>query len=157
MINELNEAKALVNKYLEDGIKCPCCGQLCKMYKRTLNAQMARALIWLVFKFEKEKRWYNINEFPLIQGRHGGGDFAKLSFWDLINEKKKDNTDGDKRTSGFWMPSQLGISFVNQESRVPRQVYLFDNKVYGWSYDTITIRDALGNKFSYHELMAGIF
>lgn len=151
MQNELEIARDMVMTNLEKGVECPCCGQLCKLYKRALNAQMARFLIWIVKEHERDPRWINIHESIVIQGRRGGGDFAKLAHWDLLEEKP--NTDDSQRTSGYWRPTLRGNDFVYNKVIVPSHVYIFDNHIHGFSETFVTIFDALGKAFNYAELM----
>ena len=144
-----------------DGIVCPCCEQLCKTYRRVLNAQMARFLIWLAkysiqeggYNIEDGGRWVGIDRFPLIQRRPGGGDFAKLRFWELIEEMGND--DSSKRTSGIWRITPLGMAFATGKMRVPAAVFIYNNKLDGKSDVPITIHQALGTKFSYDALWHG--
>ena len=148
----LAEAAARVRDRLAEGSACPCCGQMAKAYTRTLNAPMARFLIWLVRAFEAQPRWYNIHEAPLIQGRRGGGDYGKLAHWGLIVLAASD-TEEDQRTSGQWQPTAKGRRFVHGKVQVPAQVVLYDNRVLGWSEAWVSVEQALGKKFSYVDLM----
>ena len=152
----LVEAKAELRAALLAGgiVDCPCCTQVCKIYKRKLNKPMARLLLWLVHQPEKDPRWYNVHEFPLIQGRRGGGDFAKLVHWGLVEECPKDSEDKTRRTSGLWRPTKKGIAFARGEVEVLSHVHLYNNVAYDVGHaQWIGIRDALGNKFDYEELM----
>ncbi|MDP6933906.1 MAG: hypothetical protein QGG40_13360 [Myxococcota bacterium] len=140
---------------LDDGVVCPCCDQYAKTYRRKLNEAMARLLIWLVRSYMADPRFYNIHEFPLIQGRRGGGDFAKLIHWGVVIQKPNEGT--EKRTSGMWKPTGVGIDFVNRPwSRIPSHVYLYNGEEMGFSDSTTNIREALGKRFSYAELMGHI-
>jgi hypothetical protein len=131
---------------------CPCCGQKVKIYKRKLNANMARWLIWLVKAYRDARRWWSVNEGPVLQNRKGGGDFAKLVHWGLIREKPNE-ADSSKRTSGFWKPTKKGALFARMKIEVPSHVHLYNNEIVGWSDTPITIENALGKRFNYRELM----
>lgn len=135
------------------GTCCPCCGQRCKVYKRHLNANMARFLIWIVRSYEQNPRWITLKEFPLMSNRRGGNDYAKLAHWKLI-EQKPNTDDPDKRTSGEWRPTPKGIEFAHLRVSVPDAVFLYDNVVQGFSDHKTDITTALGKEFSYSELMA---
>jgi len=149
----LSEARREVVEGREDGISCPCCDQYVRVYRRKLNKPMARLLLWLVRRHEKDPRWYNVHEFPLIQGRRGGGDFAKLAHWGLVEEGRLDDEDGTRRTSGIWVPTSKARQFVAGALRVPSHVHLYNNHPVGFSDTPISIRDALGEEFSYADLM----
>lgn len=154
----VTHAQAYVRSHREDGVVCPCCGQYCKVYHRTLNSAMAQFLIWLVLEYEKRTScvsgnvWINVNDGPLIQNRKGGGDFAKLRYWGLIEQMA--NEDETKRTSGYWRPTQTGIDFVYDKVTVPKKVRLYLNEPIGFAEERVTIQNALGTKFNYQELMA---
>lgn len=153
-IKTLADAITFVNVGRDAGVTCPCCGQYCKVYHRALNAPMVRFLIWLVKEFESRgdaKTWVNVNDGPLIQHRKGGGDFAKMVHWGLIEQMA--NIDDTKRSSGYWRPTQSGIDFVYNKIDVPKKVLLYLNEPVGYSAAHITVREALGTKFNYRELM----
>lgn len=135
------------------GALCPCCGQVCKVYKRHINSPMARFLIWLVRSYEELPRWIHLKQFPMIQNRRGGGDYGKLVHWGLI-EQKPNHDEPDKRTSGEWRPTPKGIEFVHRRISVPDAVFLYDNIRQGFSDIKIDIDFALGQEFSYQELMS---
>lgn len=59
----------------------------------------------------------------------------------------------EKRTSGFWIPTQLGIDFVRNKIRVKAKANIYNNKFYGFEGDDISIIDALKDKFNYEQLM----
>lgn len=155
----------------DKGVRCPCCKQYVKIYKRTLGSQMARWLIWLVRtwehvdkgsygstpRFESTRRaphgaWVDIRLSPVR-----GGDYAKLAHWGLVEQKpndgKKDNGAKDTKDSGYWRPTYKGIDFVRRRITVPSHVYLYDNVKLKEEERMISIDDALGKKYSYDELM----
>jgi hypothetical protein len=147
----LTEARASVEAGRVDGITCPCCDQFCREYARSLNSPMARALIACVRRGGAE-RWVNIHELPLIQGRRGGGDFAKLVYWELIRQRPKDD-DSRARTSGDWMVTDLGVQFACNRVRVRKKARLYNDMLLCFEGEYISIVDALGIRFDYRELM----
>jgi len=151
----LAQAKRVVEDGLVDGVECPCCGQLCKLYRRKLNSAMAASLIYLVRIHLRKAfgEWTHVNELPILQGRHAGGDFAKLAYWGMILAAPND--DPDKRCSGLWKASEHGVAFARNQIRVPRFVYIFDDRMHGSSDEQTSIIEALGDRFSYTELMDG--
>ena len=142
------QAKQVLRDNFIKGIECPCCGQFVKKYPRKLNAQMARGLISL-YHLSKNKT-YPIHIHQIFNNRHPA-DFAKLKYWKLIKEGK--NEDSDKRTSGKWFITYKGIQFIKGEIQIPKYVDLYNDKALGFSTEMTTIKDALGNKFDYAELM----
>lgn len=149
----IEEGKQYLRKNWEKGVPCPCCGQMVKLYTRHIYARMALDLIDL-YKLDRNNpnQYFHITE---IEGnrRSGGGDFAKLVYWGLVVEQKND--DETKRTSGYWAITKKGRDFVNIKITVPKSVKIFDGKFFGYSEKHVTIRDSLGKKFDYSELMFG--
>ncbi|MGE0527391.1 MAG: hypothetical protein AB7G93_00825 [Bdellovibrionales bacterium] len=150
----LKEAKDWLRARLGKGERCPCCNQLAKMYERKLYSSMAAAIIYFYKSFDHSK-FHHKSELLKNQALAttlGGGDFAKLALWGLIEEKPKDTSE-DKRTSGYWKISQKGIDFVLGKQRLPSHVRIYDGKVFGFTGDKVLVTDCLGKKFSYVELM----
>jgi len=133
---------------LEDGARCPCCQQYAKVYRRSLNSGMAASLIWLCREFmfgqvQVAGAYVDIGKAPAYVLR--SREWGKLAHWKLAETKPN--------TSGMWRPTKEGGMFVRGTLEVPKHVYLYDNKVLGFSQDRIGIVDALRNKFDYRELM----
>lgn len=140
------------------GTVCPCCGQNVKLYRRKLHAMMALGLLVLVKLYEALQTWINVRQINSIllqrfqgQTTNPTSDFSKLAYWGLIEECPND--DRETRTSGLWKPSQRGIDFANGRIRLPSYVYSYNNIVVDTDGEDITIRDALGERFSYREMM----
>lgn len=152
----LDEAKALLKKELreelEKGSECPVCTQFAKMYKRSLYASVAYDLMRLYYKCKYEDKYYHIGEFSARKSS-GGGDFAKLLYWELVEEMPKDPDDTTTRTSGYWKITDRGIDFVDGNLTITSHVKLYDGKSFGFVGDQISIQDALGDKFDYAEIM----
>ncbi len=132
-----------------DGATCACCGQKVKLYKRKINSNMAYRLICL------HRKNTFINEFhhrdKIGTPRDSGGDFAKLRYWGLIEQMANDDT--QKRCSGFWRMTDKGRDFVQSLTVVPAYCYMYNQKPHSFSPEMIGIREALGSKFDYPELM----
>lgn len=138
---------------LDEGIDCPCCGQLCKLYRRQINAAMAHLLLWLVAQqSSRNGQWTHASAMPLIQGRPGGGDFAKLRWWHLIEEREPNPAAGITRTSGQWRPTILGEEFARGEAHLQRYALLYDNHLAGFEGPAVDIRQCLGERFDYDAL-----
>lgn len=139
--------------YDKKGGSCPCCGQQVKVYTRHINSALAQFLIWIVRSYEDNPRWIHIREFPMIQNRRGGGDFAKLVHYGLL-EQQPNEEDKSKRTSGYWKPTQKANDFVHKRIRLPEYVQLYDNFVQGFAAKQVDIEHCLGQQFDYSELMS---
>jgi hypothetical protein len=150
----LKEAKDWLRARLDKGERCPCCQQLAKMYERKLYSSLAAALIYFYRNFDHSK-FHHKSE--LLKNKNlattfGGGDFAKLSLWGLIEEKPKGATE-DKRTSGYWKITQKGVDFVLRKSQLPSHVRIYDGRIFGFKGSHVSIVDCLKEKYSYEELM----
>lgn len=144
----LEDSKEYLRANWQDGVACPCCKQFVKLYKRRLHKAMAVSLIKLYKLKDSHEKYYHINDFVGI----GMGDFAKLKYWGFILEAKND--DDMKRTSGMWKITQDGIDFVEMKRMAPLYALVFNSSLYGFTGEPISIKNALGKKFNYEELMA---
>ena len=150
MMVTIQEAKTFLRDNFKKGTNCPCCGQRVQLYNRKVHAQTAVDFLKLVRMYLKEPRFYHINEIGPI---NGGGDFAKLRYFKLI--EYQENNDTSKRTSGLWRPTDFGLAVARRERSFPKYAYVFDSKVEYYSDDRVMITDSLGKKFNYDELMRG--
>lgn len=136
---------------LKAGTKCDCptCGRHAQMYHRKFHASMARQLIEL-YRLGGTAHYIHASKL-IIEGLTGAGDFTKSKYWGLIHSRI--NTDANTKSNGQWMLSEAGLAFVRGRLRIPAELLVFDDEVIEASADTITIKDALGTRFNYHELM----
>ena len=150
----LQEAKEYLRENFTKGSNCPCCSQFVKLYKRKLASTPSRMLIKLNYLGDG---WHHVSKLVKGISLTGSNDFSKLAYWQLIEEKQ--NTDEDKKTSGFWRITTKGVLFVENKIKIPSHVFIFNGKKMfsvgnrGFSDKTINIVDCLGKKFSYNELM----
>jgi hypothetical protein len=149
----LGEARQHLRDHWEEGTPCPCCRQLVKQYKRKLNSAMAYGLI-LVSRAKADDGWVHIERYfkSLNIPSSIRGDMSKLKFWGLLEAKEGEREDGSTRL-GFYRITDKGRQFVNGQISVQERVKLFNQKFYGFDGDEITIKQALGSKFDYNELM----
>lgn len=115
---------------------------------------MAAALIYLYRHFDHEQF---VHKSELVKAKglattFGGGDFAKLAYWGLVEEKQLQES-ADKRTSGYWRITTEGIKFVERKTKIKSHVKIYDSRFFGFSGEDVSIEDCLGEKFSYAELM----
>lgn len=139
-----------------EGAECPCCGQFVKLYPRPIHTSMAYDLI-------KFYQYYKKNNIPFTQSVYipdiledkRSADFVKLFFWGMLQKDIGLREDGSKR-NGYYSLTETGVAFVQKRLRVPKYKYMYNGKVYltyDQSGETIDIREALGNKFNYYDLM----
>jgi hypothetical protein len=155
----LQEAKDHLRENFEGGTDCPCCGQSVKLYKRKLNSSMAYVLVLMASTTE-------IGEFvhvpSLIAGRGDlkpamaaavRGDWAKLKHWGFIASDQQKRPDGSKR-SGWWAVTTPGRLFALGKSRAKSHVHIYNGKSRAYEVaGTVSIEEALGDRFNFSELM----
>jgi hypothetical protein len=142
----LQEAKDFLKNNWKVGVECPCCKQFVKLYATPFNSNMAIFLISLVLLYQKNKTPIHYKKC-----KFSSRNYPHLAKWNLMVTDKSETA--DKKTSGFWTPTQLGIDFVNNKCSVKSKAYIYNNNIYGFGGDDINIVDALGNKFNYQKLM----
>ena len=142
--------------------KCEHCGGPSKVYAYRLGSY-ARVLCWLAHKETASERRYR--HLPSSGAVNGGGDYAKLRYWDLIESMP--NYDGDnwvdpqhagsKRSSGHWRLTDAGYDFAHGNITVSAVCYYRHtlDGVLGFEPEQINIHDAIGKRFNYTQLMQG--
>ena len=74
-----------------------------------------------------------------------------LRLWGLVEDFPKQTR---LASSGLWRATPLGIDFANNRTRVNKYVYVYNNTLLDKDGADISIIDALGDKYNYHEIMA---
>jgi hypothetical protein len=128
---------------------CPTCGRHAQIYRRKFHSSIARQLIRL-YRLGGTAHYIHASKL-ILPDVSGAGDFSKAKYWGLIYQQI--NTDPDTKCNGMWILSPDGVAFVQGKLRIPREVMVFDDQVRGMSTETISIGEALGDRFNYHELM----
>lgn len=145
----LGDARDWLRERVEVGEKCPCCTQYAKVYKRTITAGMARALIAMWRHAGTE--WFYL---PDITSRWRSRDEAHLQHWGLIQPAEGNRPDGPTR--GWWRVTQEGVDWIHVRTRVWMYVKLYDGRRLGFDTEnSITILDAINKKFDYRSLIDG--
>lgn len=148
----LYQAKAWLRERVEDGERCPCCGQLAKVYRRKIHSTIARALVDLYRLGQPNPddeldRWIHV---PTVISP--ACEIGKARYWGLVEERPRRRSDGSH--AGWWRLTDTGIAFVEGRHRVPQYARVYDGRCLGVIGDTVGIREALGDHFDYDELMA---
>jgi hypothetical protein len=146
----LGDAREWLRRHVKTGARCPCCKQFAKVYHRKINSSMAHDLIlmWRAFGIE----WGYLPDLRKQRSLKGNREESKLRYWNLVEEESERRPDGGR--NGWWRVTPTGMAFVLGESTVPKYAYVYDGrllKLDGGEY--VTIRDALGTKFHYRDLM----
>ncbi len=156
-------ARPLFEKaFTDEPANCPCCQQLVKVYERKITSGMARAII-LIYRHSKndpswplQSPWLHVDRLLVTERAPTGvrGDYHKLRFWGLL-EQKAERRDDDSPRNGFWRITTLGAGFVRDGVAVPGRAIIYNGECLGLEGASVTIKDAIGTKFNYAELMAG--
>lgn len=146
----LGVVKVLMRPRVDKGLPCPCCKQFVKVYRRKIPGRAAADLVTLHRRHGNE--WFRLID---ALGQRHPADFTKLRYWSLIEPKQGRRDDGSER-NGWWRVTDIGERFVRGEVSVPKYARLYDGRCLGLIGDPTTIHDALGKKFRYDELMAGV-
>lgn len=140
----LGDARDTLRDLVDQGHPCPCCTQFAKVYRRKINATMARALISL----------WRTSDHQFVHAPSLPGDtheMSQLVWWGLIAEEAARREDGGR--AGWWRVTDLGERFVLCQARVPKYARIYDGRCLGVHGDLVSIRDCLGDRFDYGELM----
>lgn len=160
----LAEAKDWLRRRVDEGATCPCCHQFAKVYRRTMTASMAYALVLIYRHFTAAgpfATWLHVPTYLSNVAQWSvtvrGGDWAKLVHWGLIEERRDElREDGSSRT-GWYRITSDGKLFVQRKLKVKKYVHIYDGqKLPREVPEEIDIADALRKKFNYEELMASI-
>lgn len=152
-MNTLEEAKDYIRAGAEEGVACPCCGRLVKLYRRKLHAEMALFLIKL---YHACKQWPGkaFHTKNLIKSdTKASTDGSYLVRWGLVERGDSENSAGGK--AGTYHITQRGKDFVLGRIRAPKYVHILCGDTMGFSAELVTIQDCLGSKFNYQELLEG--
>lgn len=141
----LAEAKAWMLEHVEEGADCLLCAQFAKVYKRKIHRTMARDLIrmWR----HAGRQWFRLPDVA------PNGDNAKFQYWGLIEPGGGVREDGSDRT-GWWRFTEAGQDWVLGWTTVPKYARIYNGNCLGLVGDQVGIREALGNRFNYDELMS---
>lgn len=147
------EIKRQTKEKMLEGTKCPCCGQLVRLWKQKIHSGMSAWLIMFIQEFDKQDEEYLIWKHVAHNRGLWCGDYAKLRYWGLIEQASNDDT--AKKTSGQWRPTELGREFAMGNTTIPKYVYTYDTKALVFSNSQTTVKESLGSKFDYEELIKG--
>lgn len=132
-------------------VSCPCCERVAKIYKRRVHTGIAVALVKL-YKLSLAAPAGAYIHYTKFANSQNDRDFNIARHWGLIEMETTEV--GDKKASGNWRLTPGGIQFVAYGATIAKYIRLYDDEPRGFDGDQIKIGEALGDKFSYQELMA---
>lgn len=152
------EARVIVmeRRWDKEGLRCPCCEQQAKVYKRSITGSMAKVLCVMYWRGKDKVHHLPtlFRENAAMLGTAGqGGDWAKLRFWKLLERLEEDRGDGSKRCGLAWL-TEAGVNFVHDRLRVAKYAYVYDDECIGYDGDKMVgITDVLPKKFNYQAIL----
>jgi hypothetical protein len=164
--DEIRRVQRFFAQSLDGGTDCPCCTRHARRQHRALGCGPARWLIEIVFLSDKGQPIHTGTVLKALKGNNISGSDATsvLPLYGLI-EPAEDPQVADNppppssrayakgRTSGFWAPTELGRSFALDRVKVPERVVTCLGVPESFEGDLVSIKDALGKKFNYDEIM----
>ena len=152
------EAKEYLHDNWKKGVRCPCCGQLVKLYKYKLDASKAVGMI-SAYKLDKKYRgesFHLTRDFANVLKKNANAlHYTKMQYYDFLRPDTS-KEDPSKKGSGWWYVTKKGKDFVEGRIRVPAVFYVYDGKCIGFGKETVNVREALAEKFDYEQLMAEV-
>ena len=134
----------------ESGFTCPHCGSYVKQYRRSMNSNMALALL-LLYKFNIRK-FVKVEDFIIKNGQKRCGDFTYLTHYRFLEKQIGKRKDGSGR-NGYYRITPEGIDFASGRTTAAAKFIMLHGVCQGFEGEQINIRQALGKKFNYDELM----
>lgn len=151
----IKETRAYLKDNIKKGTKCPCCSQNVKLYRRPITSTSARALLE-VYRHNRYD-YFHVGRYllsiPNLLSSTGGGDFAKLRYWGLVEMKEELAPNGTNRNGEFRV-TQKGRDFVEGKIVVEKYIYMYNNKQFDIATDeSVSFRECLGKKFNFDEIL----
>jgi hypothetical protein len=149
----LDEVRDRLREMVKDGKghDCPVCTRRVQVYKRNINATMARSLIamWRAWGHE-------FGHLPTLRPQaalHHSNQEASLAWWGLIEEEKVRRPDGGR--AGYWRVTDLGGQWIRGEVTVPKFARHFNRRCLQVLGEPWSIHDALGTRFDWRATVQG--
>jgi hypothetical protein len=130
--------------------KCHYCGNVRRTYKRKFPIGDLLALYSLYRSRLAGNEWVHIKD---LQGKSGGGDFAKYRYWNLIEERSNDSP--EKKNAGYWRLTNKGIEFASGRMPIRTHALVVEGNCFKLEGELVYIKDLweLGG-FDFKELMS---
>jgi hypothetical protein len=134
-------------KFIEDSARgparCLCCKTLFRQYQRGMTSVIARALIG-IYQVREDHGYAHMSHVARVVDLRGG-DYAKARYWGLA--------DPHPEKAGWWRLTSLGERFVKGLASVSGHALVVNGRCIDFGGEPVTIRQALGERFDYNELM----
>lgn len=141
-----------------EGGHCPVCDRWGRIYKRNINATMAKSLLWLAGmhqNIDEPIEWVDVpTKAPRWLVR--SNQLPSLKWWGLVARKPVEK-DSKTKHSGFWKITDLGHEFALGGKWIPKAVYTYNDTVQFVSPEHLQISDCFKEYFDYKEVMGNYF
>lgn len=147
----IEHAKLYLRAHMGEGVDCPACGRMVKMYRRRLGPSMASALLTLY-----RAHGTDFGRTTKLWSRLEDADGQKLRYWGLI-EPHKTGPDGPRPDgeTGVFRVTDHGAAFIMGHVSVQSHALTFDSRCFGLDGALISFAEALrSDGFDVTELMA---
>ena len=163
----LRDSIAYIIKNARKGVKCPCCFQIVKLRQRKFNAGMAATLVAMWAETLRRERqgnrdpWIHVEHQLVEKGLAPKRcrDFSQMRYLGLIESKARmtRTTGPDANDTGFYKVTTLGRHVCENPRRplIRKYMLTFDNGVHGFEGPEISLKQALGDRFDFQELVCG--
>ena len=138
--------RAWLRDHEDEGVHCPACGQMAKVYRRKINTGMVQSLT-AMYQVGRTG-WVHVPTQIGARSREEG----KLAYWELVEEERVVRGDGGR--AGYWRVTQAGVDFLFGRKTLPKYARVYDGQVLGFVGPSVTVQDALGTRFDYREFMS---
>ncbi len=143
--------------HIRAGVRCPCCHQYVKLYRRTITSAMAQGLIYLYRYSLRHGREKSIQVEGYLKRLNISstirGDIPKLCVWGLLQKKEGQRKDGSTRNGHYYI-TPFAIDFLLHGVTVRKYALLYNNQCFGFEGPKIGIREALTTQFDYDKLIS---
>lgn len=154
------DARKWLMARLDLGVTCCTCGQNAEVWERHIDLSMAVHLT-LLYRLSKEngfeEKFFHKNElFERVRytaSSLGGGGFAALALWGLIEQMPKTKAIGKGKTSGFWQITFKGRQFVEGAIQVPKYVRVYNRSLLEFRGEDVSLQDCFDDPFDFERLM----
>lgn len=138
----VEHARIYVHANRSEGVTCPVCDRLAKVYSRKIDRQMARGLL-AQYRAVGQAMTDTRDIWP--KSGSGGPTTPLLRHWGILEEGDEDR---------HWRVTDLGVQWIHGYALVPSHALLYNNGCLGLDGDPFTFRQALREPFDLDELMA---